>query len=99
MKCPHGVTREHCADCWEVQRNIDNLAVTFPNGAPPNRAQIGGQHYAKMKIQVWDFVIANEIPYMEASCIKYLCRWRDKGGIEDLKKARHFLDKLIEVSE
>jgi ssDNA-binding Zn-finger/Zn-ribbon topoisomerase 1 len=61
-----------------------------------NSYMIGGDHYKKQKIQHWDYILANAIPYMEAQIIKYVSRWRDKGGIEDLKKARHFLDKLIE---
>jgi hypothetical protein len=61
-----------------------------------NDRQVGGNHYRKQGIQHWDYVLANDIPYMEAQIIKYVSRWRDKGGIEDLKKASHFLDKLIE---
>jgi len=62
-----------------------------------NLRQIGGKHYQK-PIQHWDFVIANSIPYMEAQIIKYLFRWRERGGLKDLLKAQHFLEKLIEVS-
>lgn len=58
--------------------------------------QIGGNHYVKMKIQPVDYIQANNIPFMEGSAIKYLSRWRDKGGIQDLEKARHFIDMLIE---
>jgi hypothetical protein len=43
-------------------------------------------------------VLANNIPYIEAQIIKYVVRWRDKNGIEDLHKAAHFLDKLREVA-
>lgn len=63
-----------------------------------NKRQVGGKHYQKQKIQHWDYVIANNIPYMEGQIIKYTSRWRDKNGLEDLHKARHFLDKLIEVN-
>jgi hypothetical protein len=49
-----------------------------------------------MGIEHWDFVLANDIPYMEAQVIKYISRWRDKNGMEDLYKAEHFLKKLIE---
>jgi hypothetical protein len=59
---------------------------------------VGGTHYSKHKIQPWDYVAANDLGYFEGSIVKYITRWRDKGGVEDLKKARHFLDKLIEVS-
>ena len=63
----------------------------------PLESQIAGDHYRKMKIQPVEFIHANNIPYIEGSCIKYLCRWRDKGGIEDLKKVKHFIDLLIEL--
>lgn len=61
-----------------------------------NSHMYGGVHYKKMKIEHWDFILANSIPYMEAQIIKYVSRWRDKGGMLDLEKARHFLDKLME---
>jgi hypothetical protein len=61
-----------------------------------NETQVGGEHY-RSEIQHWDFVLANDIPYMEAQIIKYVYRWRKKNGLQDLAKARHFLDKLIEV--
>jgi len=60
----------------------------------PNARQVGGTHY-RAPIQHWDFVLANDIPYMEAQIIKYVMRWRKKNGIQDLEKARHFLEKLI----
>jgi transposase len=66
---------------------------------PANEIQEGGRHYKEMTIQTWDYIIANKIGYMEGNVIKYVSRWKDKGGIEDLKKARHYLDKLIEVSK
>ena len=58
--------------------------------------QVGGSHYKKFKIQPAEFCYANGIPYLEATAIKYLCRWKDKGGIQDLEKAKHFIDLLIE---
>jgi len=63
-----------------------------------NARQIGGTHYAQ-PIQHWDVVIANEIPYLEAQILKYVMRWRTKGGLDDLKKAEHFLQKLMEVNK
>lgn len=62
-----------------------------------NEIQIGGSHYKKNKIQTWDFIVQNGIGFLEGNAIKYLSRWKDKGGIEDLRKARHYIDKLIEV--
>jgi hypothetical protein len=60
--------------------------------------QIGGDHYRKLEIQPWDFILANNLGFFEGSILKYITRWRNKGGVEDLKKARHYLDKLIEVN-
>lgn len=58
--------------------------------------QIGGNHYKDMKIQPIDYIVENEIPYREANIIKYVSRHKAKNGIEDLRKARHYLDMLIE---
>lgn len=62
-----------------------------------NDIQVAGSHYKDKGIQPWDYIIANQIGYMEGNVIKYVSRWRDKGGLDDLLKARHYLDKLIEV--
>lgn len=61
----------------------------------PNETQVGGSHYLK-KIQPWDFIIANDLGFLEGNIIKYISRYRSKGGLVDLYKARHYLDKLIE---
>ena len=58
--------------------------------------QIGGTHYKKMKIQPSRFVIENELLFPEGSVIKYVIRHQDKGGKEDLEKAKHFIDMIIE---
>ena len=62
-----------------------------------NDTQIDGGHYKFRAIQPWDYIIANNIPYLEGNIIKYVTRWRDKGGKKDLEKARHYLDKLLET--
>jgi hypothetical protein len=64
-----------------------------------NDIQVAGDHYKTQAIQTWDFIIANKIGYMEGNVIKYISRWRDKGGVDDLKKAQHYLAKLIEVTQ
>lgn len=58
--------------------------------------QVGGNHYKKFKIQPAEFCYVNQIPYLEATAIKYLCRWKDKGGLDDLDKAIHFIELLKE---
>lgn len=58
--------------------------------------QVGGNHYKDFKVQPAEFCHINGIPYLEATAIKYLCRWRNKGGIQDLDKAIHFIELLKE---
>ena len=61
--------------------------------------QIGGTHYKDFPIQPEEFIYANSIGFHEGTAMKYLCRWRDKGGLQDLEKAKHFIDLLIEKVE
>ncbi len=61
--------------------------------------QVGGDHYKEMAIQPVEFIHKNGIPYIEGCAIKYLCRWRKKNGVEDLEKAKHFIDLLIEMEK
>lgn len=63
----------------------------------PNETQVGGSHYKDKAIQPWDFIVSNELGYLEGNVVKYVSRYKDKGGIDDLRKARHYLDKLIHV--
>jgi len=53
-------------------------------------------HY-KHSIEPWDYIIQNNLGYLEGNVIKYITRWRSKGGLDDLSKARHYIDKIIEV--
>jgi hypothetical protein len=61
--------------------------------------QVGGSHYKEFAIQPVEFCYVNNIPYLEATAIKYLCRWRLKGGVQDLEKAKHFIDLLIDLED
>lgn len=58
--------------------------------------QVGGDHYEKMSLQPWEVIRLAELDFWEGNIIKYLMRYRKKNGLEDLKKARHYLDYLIE---
>ena len=60
--------------------------------------QVGGSHYKDKTIQPWDYIIANDLGYLEGNVVKYVSRWKNKNGVEDLKKAQHYLSKLIEVA-
>lgn len=63
-----------------------------------NEKQVAGDHYKKYgDLQPWDVVIKWNLGYLEGTALKYIARWRDKGGIDDIKKAIHFLEKLVEV--
>ena len=64
-----------------------------------NSRQHGGTHYIDRAAQPWDYIAANNLGFFEGNIIKYVTRWRDKGGVADLEKARHYLDKLIEISK
>jgi hypothetical protein len=63
----------------------------------PNEVQVGGDHYKKKAIQPWDYIISNNLGYLEGNVIKYVSRHADKAGLQDLEKAKHYLDKLIET--
>lgn len=67
------------------------------NDTPPSSLQIGGTHYKKYPIQPAVFLQRNRVPFCEANAIKYLLRHRNKGGKEDLLKAKHYIDILIEM--
>ena len=61
------------------------------------KEQVAGTHYKSMAIQPFEYIHANGIGFAEGSVIKYVSRWQSKGGIDDLRKARHFIDLLIEA--
>lgn len=61
--------------------------------------QVGGSHYKDLKIQPVEYILENNIPYVEGCVIKYVTRWRSKNGVEDLRKAKHFLEILIQQQE
>jgi hypothetical protein len=58
--------------------------------------QVGGNHYKNLKIQPIEYIQANDLSYCEANVVKYVTRWRSKNGVEDLRKAKHYIDLLIE---
>jgi len=61
----------------------------------PLVSQVGGDHYSKLNIQPVEYIIANDLNYLQGNVIKYVTRYRDKNGIEDLKKAEHYLQMLM----
>ena len=59
--------------------------------------QVGGGHYKELAIQPMQYSMANKLDACQHTIIKYVTRFRDKGGLADLQKARHVIDMLIEL--
>jgi hypothetical protein len=67
-----------------------------------NDTQIGGDHYTSKAIQPWAAMeawMSKEAfeGFLTGNSLKYLARWKDKGGVDDLRKAKHYIEKLIEL--
>ena len=90
----------HSTTVQEIEDYMRSL--NLPEKAPQkgaNGKQVSGSHYSDKEIQPWDYIHANNLCYFTGNCVKYVSRWRDKGGIDDLKKAIHYLEKLIELEQ
>lgn len=85
---------------------MQSASIDFPNPAMPasppatkSDAVFLPLHYARFKIEPIRFIAENDIPFMPGNVIKYVCRHDAKNGIEDLKKARRYLDMMIAKAE
>ena len=58
--------------------------------------QVGGNHYKDMKIQPAQFAMENNLDYLQGNAIKYICRHKSKNGLQDLEKAKHYIELMIE---
>ena len=61
--------------------------------------QVGGDHYKGLAIQPATYCQRNNLNACESNIVKYATRWRDKGGLEDLNKIKHYVDLIIEIEE
>jgi len=98
-----------CIKCGKPFETRDGEADTCivcltPSAIPPPPApasaiesQVGGSHYKTMAIQPACFAYANKLDFFQGCVVKYICRFREKGGLEDLRKAQHYLALLIEL--
>lgn len=77
-----------CEDCKRLKVHCQCSDV--------NLKQVGGAHY-KAAYQHWDFVTDIGLEYLEGCATKYVLRWRQKNGLQDLEKARHYVEKLISL--
>jgi len=78
----------------KMDSTVEGYTMQHPSALD---VQVGGAHYKTFAIQPVEFIHRNGIPFIEGNAIKYLCRWREKGGVEDLKKVKHYIDLLIEM--
>ena len=76
-----------CLDCYPLPSSSEKSVLGI---------QHGGDHYKLKGIQPAVYINANNLNFFEGNVVKYVTRWRDKGGIEDLKKAHHYLEMLME---
>lgn len=81
----------------KTELNVRSMEYTRPD--TPLDKQVGGQHYKDMAIQPVEFILANELGFCEGNIIKYTCRYKQKGGIEDLRKVIHYAELLINKME
>lgn len=103
----HNIYREHntvyarvtLCNYLEAKQTTSVPLEQLCGDAVPNkelRVQVGGNHYAKCAIQPIDYIMANGLDYLQGNVIKYVTRYKDKNGMEDLEKAAHYLRIMIE---
>ena len=74
----------------------DATPQEWDNAAKAINKQVGGSHYKEMAEQPIEFITANQLGFCEGNAIKYICRYKAKGGVEDIEKAIHYLQILKE---
>lgn len=81
-------------------KSIDGVPFVATEPVPdPFAEQVGGEHYKGMAIQPIEYILANNLGFPEGTVVKYVSRWQEKGGVEDLRKACHILEMLIAHTE
>lgn len=88
--------RRVCSKCYGV---LSDKTSMKNNGSSPLSQQIGGSHYKDFAIQPVEFIYRNSLGFCEGNVVKYICRYKSKGGIDDLKKSKHYIEMLIEMEE
>ena len=63
------------------------------------KEQVGGDHYSKLAIQPVEYINKNNLSYLQGNVIKYVTRYKDKNGLQDLQKAKHYVEMLIELED
>lgn len=73
------------------------VACNTDGKVSPLKVQVAGDHYKKLSIQPIEYIHANNLNFLEGNVVKYVTRWRGKGGLADLEKAKHYLELLMEL--
>jgi hypothetical protein len=95
-----GLDHPACVSCVEYSKWVSRDVFENIDDATNKRAldvQVSGNHYKDLAIQPVEYIHANNIGYFEGNVIKYVSRWRNKNGVKDLEKAKHYIDLLIEL--
>ncbi len=83
---------------FDTQLNMETTksgkSTSSPSSNDPLAKQVGGSHYKSMAIQPIEYCLANNLGILEHAVIKYVSRYKNKGGTEDLDKAIHYLELL-----
>lgn len=91
------MTTARCHKCGEI---LCVCAVSVKLGErKATDIQIDGDHYRKLPMQPFEFLRANNVPHAEGECIYKLLRWREKGGVQDLRKVIHHIELIIQHEE
>ena len=79
-----------------MKLSTEQAACYRSKGKRPSRGQVGGDHYKDSAIEPIDYIVANELTYMEGNVVKYVSRHRRKNGAEDVRKAMQYLEFILE---
>lgn len=95
-KVPPPPPRPKVVGGYQPASSVGQLVSPPKDPRSANAVQVGGDHYRQHAVQPWDAIEAWGLGFLDGNVVKYIARWRLKGGRADLLKARHYLDKLIE---
>lgn len=87
----------YCDECFKKQVGIATASFIGQDSSKPLGKQEGGDHYKNSKIQPIEYIHANGLKFCEGNVIKYVTRHKSKNGAEDIKKAIHYLELLLEL--
>ena len=94
MPGPYGYEKEYTLE--DYFKGLQALVNDMPQESSVKSGQVGGDHYQKAALQPWDIFLAWGLDPWAANVVKYILRFPHKNGLEDLKKAKHYVDFLIE---